>query len=159
MTLTASPRTALPGPFHTRPSPDGIQFTHAVEQLVVPQVQALLRSSPAYYQVDEATRADMERNLTKIAAYSAALIHDGFSQAEKLGQTPVLRHQIGVPPPAGEEPTSSAFAARPPVRPPGARRPGTYPGGRVGIRAARGRPGRLHHLGDLERHRLPQLRQ
>jgi hypothetical protein len=81
----------LPGPFATPPHPAGVRVTQAVEDLVVPQVQALLRSSPAYYRIDDAARRDMERDLTKIAAYSAALLHDGFGQAERLGQTPVLR--------------------------------------------------------------------
>ncbi len=84
-------RPVLPGPFATPPHPAGIRVTQAVEDLVVPQVQALLRSSPAYYRIDDDARRDMERNLTKIAAYSAALLHDGFGQAERLGQTPVLR--------------------------------------------------------------------
>jgi hypothetical protein len=90
---TAAPagRPVLPGPFHTPPHSGGVRVTQAVEDLVVPQVQALLRSSPAYYRIDDDARRDMERNLTKIAAYSAALLHDGFGQAERLGQTPVLR--------------------------------------------------------------------
>jgi hypothetical protein len=81
----------LPGPFHTPPHSGGVRVTQAVEDLVVPQVQALLRSSPAFYRIDDAARRRMERDLTKIAAYSAALLHDGFGQAERLGQTPVLR--------------------------------------------------------------------
>ncbi|WP_433361234.1 hypothetical protein ACQPZX_28125 [Actinoplanes sp. CA-142083] len=83
--------TVLPGPFATPPHPAGVQVTQAVEDLVVPQVQALLRSSPAYYRIGDAARRNMERDLTKIAAYSAALLHDGFGQAGRIGQTPVLR--------------------------------------------------------------------
>ncbi|MFI5896821.1 hypothetical protein ACIA5D_42645 [Actinoplanes sp. NPDC051513] len=96
MTQTAA-RPVLPGPFATPPHPAGVRVTQAVEDLVVPQVQALLRSSPAYYRIDDAARRDMERDLTKIAAYSAALLHDGFGQAERLGQTPVLRTEPPAP--------------------------------------------------------------
>ncbi|GAA1520044.1 hypothetical protein [Kribbella lupini] len=84
---------ALPGPFATPPDPDGVQVSHAVEDLVVPQVQALLRSSPAYYQISPELRENLEHDLAKVASYSTALLHDGFGQAQRLGQTPVLRRQ------------------------------------------------------------------
>jgi hypothetical protein len=55
----------------------------------------------------------MERDLTKIAAYSAALLHDGFGQAERLGQTPVLHEKRVVPAPVrhtGRRPLARATA-------------------------------------------------
>jgi hypothetical protein len=93
--LVTSP--ALQGPFATAPNPDGIEVSDAVQGLVAPQVQALLRSSPAYYQVSDELRHNLERDLGKIASYSAALLHDGFGQAERLGQTPVLRRRVARP--------------------------------------------------------------
>ena len=89
------PRRALRGPFATAPDPTGIAVTPAVEGLVATQVRALLERSPAYYGVNDALRETMQRDLTKIAAYSAALVQDGFNQAEKIGQVPMLRRQVG----------------------------------------------------------------
>ena len=91
--LVEQPRPALTGPFATRPDPDGIAVTPAIEGLVATQVQALLERSPAYYEIDETQRTQMQKDLTKIAAYSAALLHDGFGQAEQLHQVPVLRRR------------------------------------------------------------------
>jgi hypothetical protein len=85
------------GPFTPRHDPNGPVVTEEVERLVVPQVQALLRGTPAYYKVSDDLRDQMERDLSKIAAYSAALLQDGFSQAERLGQTPVVRREIVSP--------------------------------------------------------------
>lgn len=109
MTYSTPRPRALAGPFATPPSPHGIRVTRAVEDLVVPQVQALLRSSPAYYEIGDALRREMEHDLTKIAAYSAALLQDGFGQAERLGQTPVLR-RVGSPAaPERRRPTGSPW--------------------------------------------------
>jgi hypothetical protein len=98
-------------PFATTTHPDGVVVTPEVENLVTPQVQALLRGSPAYYQVSDELRQEMEQDLGKIAAYSAALLQDGFSQAERIGQTPVVRREIVSP-----RPLSAAQRTSPWVR-------------------------------------------
>jgi hypothetical protein len=88
--LQQSLREPLSGPFATTPSPDGVRPSRAVNDLVRSQVQALLASSPAFHDLDQQHRHEIEQNLTKIAAYSAALIQDDWAQSKKLGQTPVL---------------------------------------------------------------------
>jgi hypothetical protein len=67
-------------------------------QLVRSQIQALLESSPAYGQLPAKDRRDLAHNLVKIAAYSAALVHDDFIQSQKLGQTPMLRQETVMEP-------------------------------------------------------------
>ena len=86
-----SAHPVLPGPYQK--TTEVVAPTPAVMQLVRSQVQALLESSPAYRQIEAADRRDLAHNLVKIAAYSAALVHDDFAQSEKLGQTPMLRQE------------------------------------------------------------------
>src|SRR5690349_23064049 len=89
----------LEGPFDTPPSTDGVRPSPAILDLVHGQVRALLQSSPAYYQLDADKRDEMERNLAKIAAYSAALVQEDWALSKKLGQAPVLvqRHNPAEP--------------------------------------------------------------
>lgn len=87
----------LSGPFDTKPSSDGVRPSPAVMDLVSGQVRALLQSSPAYYQLDDERREDMERNLSKIAAYSAALIQEDWALSKQLGQKPVLLERKPLP--------------------------------------------------------------
>ncbi len=63
-------------------------------------MRALLESSPAFYDIPPARQQQMQSDLEKIAAYSAALIHDEWASSERLGQTPVLRTQYLEKPPA-----------------------------------------------------------
>ena len=84
---------ALPGPFRPGPSVRGVRATPAVTNLVSAQVRALLESSPAFYDLPAEKQQRMRSDLEKIAAYSAALIHDEWATSERLGQTPVLRTQ------------------------------------------------------------------
>jgi hypothetical protein len=63
----------------------------AVEALAAGQVRALLETAPAFYQLPRATREKMRGDLAKISSYTAALIHDDWSQSRKLNQTPVVR--------------------------------------------------------------------
>ncbi len=105
------PRPPLNGPFDTAPSPNGVEVTPAVQRLVATQVQALLEQSPAYYSLTGDQRSQMEADLTKIAGYSAALLHDGFGQAQRLGQTPVLRERTTVPG-GGNQPLARAAAGQ-----------------------------------------------
>ena len=111
MTIGAPTRQVLTGPFATEPDPHGISVTPAVEHLVATQVQALLERSPAYYAISDDQRSTMKHDLTKIAAYSAALLHDGFGQAERLGQTPVLRERTVIERPAPISPPLARAAA------------------------------------------------
>lgn len=87
---------ALPGPFDTRPAAAGMAISPAVSNLVHTQVQALLEASPAFYELPQEKRGAIGRDLEKIAAYSAALIHEEWTQSKALGQTPVLVKQAVV---------------------------------------------------------------
>ena len=87
----------LPGPFDTPPQPQGMRITPAVSQLVHSQVQALLESSPSFYGLPAARRQAMGVDLEKIAAYTAALVQEDWSQSRLLGQTPVLHHRQTLP--------------------------------------------------------------
>ena len=90
-------RPVLPGPFDTRPVAQGMQITPAVSQLVHTQVQALLESSPAFYGMPAERRRAMSHNLEKVAAYTAGLIHEEWTQSKRLGQTPVVHHKEVLP--------------------------------------------------------------
>ncbi|WP_367325939.1 hypothetical protein [Streptomyces sp. HUAS ZL42] len=105
-------QSPLHGPFATRPDPAGVRVTPAVEDLVGTQVRALLQRSPAYYDLAEERRRAMEHDLTKIAAYSAALLHDGFGQAQRIGQTPVLRNRSQAPRARAAADDTTGFAPR-----------------------------------------------
>ena len=87
----------LSGPFDTAPASNGVHPSPAVLDLVQGQVHALLQSSPAYYQLDEPQRDEMEKNLSKIAAYSAALVQEDWALSRQLGQKPVLLRRTAVP--------------------------------------------------------------
>jgi len=104
----------LAGPFDKSPSPDGIHPSPAVLELVTGQVKALLQASPSYYQMDADRREEMERDLSKIAAYSAALVQEDWALSKQLGQTPVLVQRTTVP-------ATSAEVSRPRSREPLAR--------------------------------------
>jgi hypothetical protein len=102
---------ALPGPFDTRPAAAGMEISPAVANLVHTQVQALLESSPAFYDLTTDRRSEMSSNLEKIATYTAALIHEEWAQSKLLGQTPVLRETSVVPVPlAQKQPAAGALA-------------------------------------------------
>lgn len=94
--LNVNARTYEPlaEPFDKPPSPDGIHPSAAVMDLAQGQVRALLQSSPAYWELDEKQRDEMEHNLSKIAAYSAALVQEDWALSKTLGQKPVLVQQI-----------------------------------------------------------------
>ena len=94
----------LPGPY-AQATPERVQATPAVLDLVRSQVQGLLQSSPAYHDLPPETRREMAHNLVKIASYSAALLHDDWVQSRKLGQTPLLKQE------AIFEPLAKAAAA------------------------------------------------
>jgi hypothetical protein len=98
--LSGASHPALPGPFGGAPSPEGVQITPAVSNLVAAQVKALLDASPAFYELPVAKQRRMRADLEKIAAYSAALLQDEWSNSEKLGQVPVLKTQYHEPAPA-----------------------------------------------------------
>jgi hypothetical protein len=92
----------LAGPFDTPPSPAGIRPSPAVLDLVQGQVRALLQSSPAYYQLDAGQREELENNLAKIAAYSAALVQEDWALSKQLGQKPVLVERRKPPEPLAQ---------------------------------------------------------
>jgi hypothetical protein len=94
--LLATPTDPLPGPYDSAARPDGPAPSPAVMQLVRGQVRALLESSPAFRELPPQQRRALAHNLTKIAGYSAALVHDEFAQAKKLGQKPILRQRTVV---------------------------------------------------------------
>jgi hypothetical protein len=112
---------ALPGPFDTRPAASGMVIAPAVSSLVHSQVQALLEASPSFYALSPAKRASIGRDLEKIAAYTAALVHEEWAQSQALGQRPMLRQRVSVPVPAEAaaaadswSPPADAAAAAPP---------------------------------------------
>jgi hypothetical protein len=86
----------LPGPFAARPSPGGIEPSRALNELVHTQVGALLAASPAFYDLPQERRHEMQRDLEKIAAYSAALVQDEWASAKRLGQTPVVHEHTTI---------------------------------------------------------------
>lgn len=101
----------LPGPFaQPAASSDGIHVSPAVSQLVSTQVEALLASSPAFYQLEEEKRATMRHDLEKIAAYTAALIQADWAASRDLGQTPVLHSQTVIGP-LPQTPTATSQGA------------------------------------------------
>lgn len=89
MTVAAS---TLPGPFDTAPAAD-MAITQPVSRLVHAQVRALLESSPAFHDLEPARREAMSLDLEKIAAYTAALVHEEWAQSKRLGQTPVVHRR------------------------------------------------------------------
>lgn len=114
--LHSSPSPMLPGPFATRPSPEGVHASPAVSNLAATQVRALLDASPAFYELPEGKREAMRRDLEKIATYTAALIQDEWATSERLGQTPVVHEQLTVAAPQpgepGPEPAVAAALAK-----------------------------------------------
>jgi hypothetical protein len=111
---------SLPGPFDTAPLARGMRITPPVSRLVHAQVQALLESSPAFHDLPGERRALMGRDLEKIAAYTAALVHEEWAQSKRLGQTPVLHQRDTLPVPQQAAPTalSAVEAMRGPPQPP-----------------------------------------
>lgn len=92
MTTLATPRSdILPGPFGV--APPTVSPSPAVQALVGAQVAALLESSPAYHALESAARSRLQEDLEKIAAYSAALVHEDWVQSTRLGQTPMVRER------------------------------------------------------------------
>jgi len=82
----------LSGPFAARTGPE-MSTPPAVTALAAGQVRALLESAPSFYQLPEATRIRMREDLERISGYTAALVHEGWSQSARLGQTPVVRER------------------------------------------------------------------
>jgi hypothetical protein len=97
-TARHTPSTTLTGPYARLPV-GAIGPTPAVQDLVGTQVRALLQASPAYYQLDDHTRTQLEHDLNKIAGYGAALVQEQFAQTSRLGQVPVF-DPSSAPPPA-----------------------------------------------------------
>jgi len=88
--MSPLPADPLPGPFAAQKGAEMVA-PPAVEALAAGQVKALLEAAPAFYQLPAATRSKMTGDLEKIAAYTAALVHDDWSQTQKLGQRPMVR--------------------------------------------------------------------
>jgi hypothetical protein len=118
MTKRATTRMeALPGPFAVAAAPHGIVPSRAVSDLVHAQVAALLAASPAFYELPLTRRQDMQRDLEKIAVYSAALLQDEWATASRLGQTPMRVDTV----PAASSPArvqALADEKKPPPPPP-----------------------------------------
>src|SRR5689334_1049354 len=107
---------ALPKPFGGKLSPEGVQLSPALSNLVHTQVRALLDSSPAFYQLSESQQTEMRSNLEKIAAYTAALIRDEWAASEQLGQRPVPVQQTTISQPQAENaPTAATLASKGPA--------------------------------------------
>jgi hypothetical protein len=117
MRLPAEPSKVniLPGPFASPPSPEGIKVSPAVRNLVDSQVQALLQSSSAYHSLAPAQKHEIEQNMAKIAAYTAALVQDDWAKSRQLGQTPVVLSEISFPAAVNEPPAPPGARARAPL--------------------------------------------
>lgn len=85
-----SQTNVLPGPYGSDPKPE-LEVSDQVNGLVQSQISALLLSSPAFSELPEDKQNEMRANMSKIAAYSAALVEDDWKQSRKLGQTPMVR--------------------------------------------------------------------
>lgn len=57
------------------------------------QVHALLMATPAYHELGESKRQELEQSMTKVATYTAELAREVCNQSERLGQQPVLRER------------------------------------------------------------------
>jgi hypothetical protein len=90
MRASVAPVETLPRPFAAQQGPE-METPPAVEVLAAGQVKALLEAAPAFYRLPPATREKMSADLRKISTYTAALIHDDWSQSRKLDQTPLVR--------------------------------------------------------------------
>jgi len=113
----------LPGPFDSVPARD-MAIAAPVSRLVHAQVEALLESSAAFHDLPPARRKRMTQDLEKIAAYTAALVHEEWQQSKALGQPRVVRRRetLAVPQAAtqsapvlaqaGKQPPQDAFAPR-----------------------------------------------
>ena len=115
--LDADHATPLPGPFGQGQG-ETMQTPPAVAALAAGQVKAILESAPSFYQLPSATQSKLREDLEKISTYTATLIHDDWTQSEKIGQTPVVRASRVIegemshrPDPA--QPTQTAPSARP----------------------------------------------
>lgn len=91
--LRNAPFEALPKPFATEPTADGMRISPSVKNLVQAQVRALVESSPNFHHLSPDQKQQMYRDLVKINAYTAALVQEDWALSKKLGQTPVLREQ------------------------------------------------------------------
>lgn len=117
------PRTApvptLTGPYAVLPR-GAVAPTPAVQELVGTQVRALLRAAPAYYELDDGTRARLEHDLNKVAGYGAALVQEQFAQTARLGQVPVydappVVSVVGEPSAYADLPAARATGLQPPL--------------------------------------------
>jgi hypothetical protein len=95
-TTPASP--ALPRPFSTPPSPDGVHPTAATRALVSSQVRALLASWPAFHDLPTYAQQEVAGHMEHIASYAAELVRDDWWQSARLDQRPVLRRRATVRP-------------------------------------------------------------
>lgn len=91
--LRNAPFEALPKPFATEPTADGMRISPSVKNLVQSQVRALVESSPNFHHLSPEDKQKMYRDLVKINAYTAALVQEDWALSKRLGQTPVLREQ------------------------------------------------------------------
>jgi hypothetical protein len=113
MRASVAPVETLPRPFAAQQGPE-METPPAVEVLAAGQVKALLEAAPAFYRLPPATREKMSADLRKISTYTAALIHDDWSQSRKLDQTPLVRARRVVE--GAVTPARARGAAPPPAR-------------------------------------------
>jgi hypothetical protein len=122
--LKNAPFEALPKPFQSEPSAEGMSISPNVKSLVQSQVRALVDSSPNFHNLSAEQKNRIYRDLVKINAYTAALVQEDWAISKKLGQTPVLREQTVIRPLSNainsENPDSFAKAQADPPPPPAA---------------------------------------
>ena len=98
---------ALPGPFSTPPSPEGIRPTRATRALVAHQVDALLAASQAFHELPPAAQAELRAHVQHIAAYSAELVRDDWYQSARLSQRPLVRQRATLRPAGPADPPAA----------------------------------------------------
>ncbi|WP_372571767.1 hypothetical protein [Ruegeria jejuensis] len=99
---------SLPAPYDRAPSPEGIRPGAETVSLVQTQIDALLNRTPSFYALSAKDRDRMRGQLTKISAYAAELARDAWAQTQKLGQTPLVRHERTFRPVAQDQPAPQA---------------------------------------------------
>ncbi|MFA3916414.1 hypothetical protein [Ruegeria hyattellae] len=103
---------SLPAPYDRAPSPEGIRPGAETVSLVQTQIDALLNRTPSFYALSAKDRDRMRGQLTNISAYTAELARDAWAQTQRLGQTPLVRHERTYRPVPEDQPIARTQTAR-----------------------------------------------
>ncbi len=100
--------TAYPAPRSParRPDPQLAALAHS-------QVHALLMATPAFYELSQDKRQELEQGMARVATYTAELAREVCNQSTRLGQQPVLRQRQVYRAPAAKTFASAGETFRP----------------------------------------------